>query len=61
MPSEELTLKDYNIDHAYTDGCICDIEDIVEEGELLTACKGQPIGEMSMYQWKIEHVDHSAM
>lgn len=61
MPAKEFALKDYDIDHAYTDGCICNVEDVVEEGEFLTAYKGQPTGEMGMYQWEIEHVDHSAM
>jgi len=61
VPAKELTLKDYDIGHTYTDSGICNIEDVIEESELLASYKGQPAGKMCMYQWKIEHIDHSSM
>jgi len=58
---KELALKEYDIDHAYADCCVRNIEDVVEEGESLTTYEGQPAGKVGVYQWEIEHVDHSAM
>jgi hypothetical protein len=60
-PAKEPALKEYDIDDAYADSCVCNIEDVVEEGEFVTANKRQPGWETGMYQWEIKHIDHPAV
>ena len=54
-------MKNQNIDNSRTYSSISNIKDWPKEDKMITANKRKPVGKVSIYQWKVKHIDNLSL